>query len=74
MLTNDEFSYRFADGTAMFNHYFLRLSFIPQWIKFLPQDKLNFLFDTIENKLNEEAKEYGFVKLTVSFIVVEVTK
>jgi ubiquinone/menaquinone biosynthesis C-methylase UbiE len=74
MFTNDEFCYRFADGTAMFNYSFLRLAFIPEWIKFLPQDKLDFIFDTIEKKLNKEAKEYGEVKLTVPFMLVEATK
>lgn len=74
MFIQYEFAYRFSDGTAMFNHSFLRLAFIPEWIKFLPKDKLNFIFDTIEKKLNKEAKINGEVKLTVPFMLVKVIK
>ena len=74
MFMQYEFAYRFADGTAVFNHSFLRLAFIPEWIKFLPKDKLDFIFDAIEKKLNKDAKKNGGVKLTVPFMVVGVTK
>ncbi len=31
-LEHDQFNYKFANGTAMLNHYFIRLAFMDSWI------------------------------------------
>lgn len=70
-LEQDQFSYKFTDGTAMFNHYFIRLAFMEAWIKFLPEDKLEEIFNIIETRLNEQARISGGVKLSVPFAVID---
>lgn len=73
-LEYDQFNYRFADGTAMFNHYFIRLAFMDSWIALLPADKVDEIFDQIESRLNERAQHYGSIKLSIPFVLIDVTK
>jgi len=73
-LIHDHFEYRFANGSAMLNHYFIRLAFMDSWINLLPTDKLDLIFDTIESRLNEDAKTFGGVKLSIPFVVINSIK
>jgi hypothetical protein len=43
-LEHDQFNYRFSNGTAMFNHYFIRLAFMDSWIKLLPIDRVEKIY------------------------------
>jgi ubiquinone/menaquinone biosynthesis C-methylase UbiE len=70
----DEFCYKFADATAMFNHYFIRLVFMDIWIKLLPPDKVEQIFDKIESRLNDQAKKSGELKLTIPFVMINSKK
>lgn len=73
-LIHDQFEYRFANGSAMLNHYFIRLAFMDSWISLVPTDKLDQIFDTIESRLNEDAKNLGGVKLSIPFVVINAIK
>jgi len=73
-LIHDQFEYRFANGSAMLNHYFIRLAFMDSWISLLPADKLELIFDSIESRLNEDAKILGGVKLSIPFVVINAIK
>jgi arsenite methyltransferase len=73
-LEHDQFNYRFANGTAMFNHYFIRLAFMASWIKLLPPDKVELIFDKIESRLNEQARISGGTKLTIPFVMINAIK
>lgn len=73
-LVHDQFEYRFANGSAMLNHYFIRLAFMDSWISLLPADKLELIFDTIESRLNEDSKILGGVKLSIPFVVINAIK
>jgi len=73
-LEHDQFNYRFSNGTAMLNHYFIRLAFMDSWIKILPGNKLEQIFDTIEMRLNEQAKKLGGIKLTIPFVLINAIK
>jgi len=73
-LIHDQFEYRFANGSAMLNHYFIRLAFMGSWISLVPADKLDQIFDTIESRLNEDAKNLGGVKLSIPFVVINAIK
>ena len=64
-LEHDQFNYKFANGTAMLNHYFIRLAFMDSWIKLLPSDKVEQIFDMIELRLNEQSRILGSVKLSI---------
>jgi ubiquinone/menaquinone biosynthesis C-methylase UbiE len=73
-LEHDQFNYRFSNGTAMLNHYFIRLAFMDSWIKILPENKLEQIFDTIERRLNDQAKILGGIKLTIPYVLINAIK
>lgn len=73
-LEHDSFNYKFTDGTAMFNHFFIRLSFLEAWMSLLPEVKREVVFETIETRLNEKAKKLGGVNMTIPYITVNATK
>lgn len=73
-LEHDQFNYKFTDGTAMLNHYFIRLAFMDSWIKLLPEDKTEEIFDTIESRLNEQAHQLGGIKLSIPFVMINAKK
>lgn len=73
-LEHDQFNYKFTDGTAMLNHYFIRLAFMDAWIKLLPQDKLEMIFDDVETRLNEIARALGCIKLSIPFVLIKAKK
>ncbi len=54
-LEYDQFNYKFTNGTAMLNHYFIRLAFMDSWIKLLPGEKSEYIFNTIETRLNQQS-------------------
>jgi ubiquinone/menaquinone biosynthesis C-methylase UbiE len=73
-IEHDQFSYKFSNGTSMLNHYFIRLAFMDSWIKILPQNRLEQIFDTIETRLNEQAEMLGGIKLTIPFALINAIK
>jgi arsenite methyltransferase len=73
-LVHDQFNYKFSNGTAMLNHYFIRLAFMDSWIKILPGNKLEQIFDTIEMRLNDQAKISGGIKLSIPFVLINAIK
>ena len=73
-IIEDEFCYKFADATSLFNHYFIRLGFMDSWIKLLPPDKVEIIFNTIETRMNELAKQQNGIKLTIPFVMINAVK
>jgi precorrin-6B methylase 2 len=57
VVASSEFKMRFADGTALLNHYFIRLGFLDGWLAIAGQEAL----DAVEQELNRR----GEVSLTV---------
>lgn len=73
-IANDQFIYTFADGSAMLNHYFIRLAFMQSWISFLPGKDLERIFDLLEKKINGISNKMGSYKLTIPFAVINAYK
>jgi ubiquinone/menaquinone biosynthesis C-methylase UbiE len=71
---HDQFDYRFSNGTAMFNHYFIRMAFMNSWIEILPKDKVEEIFHAIETRLNEDALLMNGIKLSIPFILINAIK
>lgn len=65
----DHFSYKFANGTSMLNHFFIRLAFMDSWKKLLPEEKQELIFNSIESRLNEKSKTLGYLQLSVPFVL-----
>jgi hypothetical protein len=58
----------------MFNHYFIRLAFMPAWLEFLPQEKASLIFETVESRMNILAKGFGEIKLSIPFVLINASK
>jgi hypothetical protein len=71
---HDQFDYKFSNGTAMLNHYFIRLAFMDSWIRILPENKLEQVFDIVEKRLNEQSKKMGSFKLSIPFVLIDAIK
>lgn len=66
----DNFEYKFVDGTTLLNHYFIRLAFIDGWKSIVPEHKQQLVFEQVETELNKLAKKQGFIKLSIPFVVI----
>lgn len=62
-----QFRFRYADGTAMLNHSFIKLAFMDSWKNIVPLQHRDDIFDRIERKLNKLSAEKGELKLTIPF-------
>ena len=72
-LEHDQFNYKFANGTALLNHYFIRLAFMDSWIKLLLPEKVELIFDIVESRLNEQSQLLGGIKLSIPFVLINST-
>jgi ubiquinone/menaquinone biosynthesis C-methylase UbiE len=73
-LEYDQFNYKFANATAMFNHYFICLAFMDSWIKLIPQGKAEEVLGLVESRLNKEAELLGGLKLSIPFVTINAIK
>lgn len=61
---------RFADGTALLNHYFIKLGFLDGWKQIATGDETA-VFSELQEKLNERARAAGELRLTIPMAYVE---
>ncbi len=73
-LEHDQFCYKFTDGSALLNHYFIRLAFMSSWVKILPENKREKIFEMIEARLNEQSEILGGIKLSIPFVLINAIK
>ena len=59
------FQERFADGSALLRHHFIRLGFVPGWKSAAPPEAVQETFATLERRLNTIAAERGELSLSV---------
>lgn len=67
------FVMRFADGSALLRHYFIRLGFLPDWVALCPPDRVEGVFQLLERRLNELAARTGALSLAVPMLCVVAT-
>lgn len=70
-VTTASFRMRFADGSALFRHYFIRLGFLPGWKSLVPVEVLQTTFGALERRLNTIARERGELALTIPTACIE---
>lgn len=66
----DEFTYRFADGTALFNHFFIRLAFMDSWAGIMPADRIEQIFEKLETRFNKQAESGSAIVLTIPYVTI----
>jgi hypothetical protein len=62
---------RFADGSALLRHYFIRLGFLDGWRGVVTPETEREVFAALEDGLNRRAAERGELTLTVPLAYVE---
>lgn len=70
-VATESFRMRFADGSALFRHHFIRLGFLPGWKSLVPGEALETTFDALERRLNAIAHERGVLALTIPTACIE---
>jgi arsenite methyltransferase len=68
------FRLRFADGSSLLRHFFIRLAFLPAWQSVVPADAVERIFTALERNLNTVAAERGELALTIPTACVEARK
>jgi arsenite methyltransferase len=68
------FRMRFANGSSLLRHYFIRLGFLPAWKSVAPPDSLEKTFEALEHNLNALAEAQGELALTIPMACVEARK
>ena len=66
-----DFPMRFADGSALLRHYFIRLGFLDGWRSVVTPDTERDIFGALEAGLNRLAGERGELALTVPLAYIE---
>jgi arsenite methyltransferase len=65
---------RFADGSALFRHYFVKLGFLDDWKRVVLPGSRGRVFSRLERKLNRLARSRGELLLTIPIAYVEAGK
>jgi len=73
-ISYDKFEYRFVDGTAMFNHFLIKLAFIDSWKELLPKEKQKDFFAELIQRLNHTTSITEVLKLTIPFAIIDCEK
>jgi arsenite methyltransferase len=70
-VVRDSFQMRFADGSSLLRHHFIRLGFVPGWKSVVEPDRLMETFEALEHNLNAVAAERGELALTIPMACIE---
>ncbi len=70
----DSFDLRFVDGSALFNHYFIRIAFLKSWIEIIDPPDVTKIFQSLEMELNKLANKNGEIKLTIPWVCFDCRK
>ncbi|HEV2457278.1 MAG TPA: methyltransferase domain-containing protein [Ktedonobacterales bacterium] len=62
---------RFADGSALLRHHFIKLGFLDEWKAVVDEDEREAVFARLEVNLNQLASERGDLTLTIPMAYVE---
>ena len=68
------FRERFADGSSLLRHYFIRLGFVAAWKSIAPVGAVEATFAAIEQRLNTMAAERGELSLTIPAACIQACK
>ncbi|GJM45076.1 MAG: hypothetical protein DHS20C21_19180 [Gemmatimonadota bacterium] len=70
----NSFRLRYASGSALLRHYFIRVGFLGGWKSVLPPEAVEVTFKRLEANLNAYAAENGELALTIPMLCIEGTK
>jgi hypothetical protein len=65
---------RFADGSSLLNHHFIKLGFLDDWKKVVDLRSRKAVFSRLERNLNRLSRRQGELFLTIPMGYVEAQK
>lgn len=65
------FTMRFANGSALLRHHFIRSGFLPDWKAVAAPERLRETFEALERNLDAVSKERGGLALTIPMALIE---
>jgi ubiquinone/menaquinone biosynthesis C-methylase UbiE len=69
----EEFTLRYADGTTLLWHWFIRVGFLPDWREIVG-DSDREVVPQLEQRLNTRAARHGELRLAIPALYIEATK
>ncbi|NTU79951.1 MAG: class I SAM-dependent methyltransferase [Chloroflexales bacterium] len=72
-VVEEQMVWRFADGSALLRHAFIKLGFLDDWKAVLPPDARAKVFTALEAALNRVAAERGELSLSIPMAYIEAT-
>jgi len=73
-VAEEEFRYRFSDGSALLNHFAIGYAFLPAWKMIPPDERREDVFRRIEERINSAAGEDRGFSMRVPFVTVDSRK
>lgn len=73
-LIYDAFKMRFLNGSALLNHFDIKLGFLGGWKAIPEPDDVEVVFDAVEHELNRMAAQQGELQLTIPFVCMDCVK
>lgn len=73
-IDTQSFRMRFANGSSLLRHYFIRLGFVQGWKSVAAPDSVEATFEALERNLNTVAAERGELALTIPMACIEAFK
>jgi ubiquinone/menaquinone biosynthesis C-methylase UbiE len=73
-IVEDEFTLRYANSNAFFNHFLTVFGFLEGWRKVIDPEDEEEVFTKLENELDKLAEEEGEIKMQIPMIFVEAQK
>lgn len=70
----EHFDMRFSDGSAFLRHHLIRLGFIDDWRQLVPVQRAEEVFNLLEQRMNEYAKEHGDWTVSIPLAYIESVK
>lgn len=71
---NDDTNIRFADPEALFDHALIRIGFLDDWKKFIPEDRLQEFFNLLSGKIEEYINRKGEFVISIPVLYLEFNK
>lgn len=68
------FNMRYADGSALFQHPFIRFGFLPSWVNLIDLPDRPAIFEHLEARLNAHAQAQGDLRLTIPMVYISAIK
>ncbi len=73
-ITEDVFNFKYTDGTALLNHFFIKLAFRESWLNLLSVEHRESVFIQLEKELNDYSDAHDCIKLTIPFVCIDSQK